>query len=478
MSWDNDPCSHPLPFECTYILLQAPHKSRCMTTTWLTNCTDAPPGKDFIYQSSTTGSPSVPPPQYTPLRFAPSLNLAPQWPLSHSQSMGPGSMVENFENIPPMSVPSPHGEKGSALKRRRDEPAQTYTGDKRPRQGQAHAHLNQRPEQSRTSYDPTQSTSLAPSRMYDPSVGTYVHLPQESATSAAPDSYVTFRAPSLPGAARYEQQLLESCGPTPTSFTTFAHNSYLPERAAVQPSNSLSFAKHQPHQQHNQREMFHDPKSSVPKQHTGISEIPRGTQQNPVELLSSPEPEVSITKSKKKRGKNKFYAVAAGHVPGIYTEWSDVERQIKGYSGNSHHGFATETEARAWLEEHGTVSKAHSDHSYTTDRAPHRKSSHLDPAVEQLTHETLLSSDGYSNLTPADGVKMQSSSDAPEFIPFPPTSQWAVPPQYQTSAVGANADVVPIVEPPLCKEQADLVDLILSRRNVFYTGSAGCGKFP
>lgn len=34
----------------------------------------------------------------------------------------------------------------------------------------------------------------------------------------------------------------------------------------------------------------------------------------------------------------------------------------------------------------------------------------------------------------------------------------------------------PKTEPELCQEQQDLVNLILSGRNVFYTGSAGCGK--
>jgi DNA replication protein DnaC len=33
-----------------------------------------------------------------------------------------------------------------------------------------------------------------------------------------------------------------------------------------------------------------------------------------------------------------------------------------------------------------------------------------------------------------------------------------------------------IVEPPLCEEQQQLVNTIMTGRNVFYTGSAGCGK--
>lgn len=40
----------------------------------------------------------------------------------------------------------------------------------------------------------------------------------------------------------------------------------------------------------------------------------------------------------------------------------------------------------------------------------------------------------------------------------------------------AFKDVTSKCDPPLCQEQMDLIQVIMSRRNVFYTGSAGCGK--
>ncbi|MDO9041102.1 MAG: ribonuclease HI [Desulfocapsaceae bacterium] len=47
--------------------------------------------------------------------------------------------------------------------------------------------------------------------------------------------------------------------------------------------------------------------------------------------------------------KKKFYAIAIGHRPGIYDNWPEAEKQVKGYAGAKFKGFTDRAEAEAWL---------------------------------------------------------------------------------------------------------------------------------
>ena len=42
----------------------------------------------------------------------------------------------------------------------------------------------------------------------------------------------------------------------------------------------------------------------------------------------------------------KFYAVKQGRQPGIYTTWSDCQKQTVGYKGAKFKGFVTKEEAQ------------------------------------------------------------------------------------------------------------------------------------
>ncbi len=45
----------------------------------------------------------------------------------------------------------------------------------------------------------------------------------------------------------------------------------------------------------------------------------------------------------------KFYAVAVGRVPGLYSVWEQARRQVDGFAGARFKGFSSRGEAEAWL---------------------------------------------------------------------------------------------------------------------------------
>ena len=50
------------------------------------------------------------------------------------------------------------------------------------------------------------------------------------------------------------------------------------------------------------------------------------------------------------RGRKKYYAVRVGFKPGLYTEWSEAEKQVIGYNGAEYCSFKLKREADKYLK--------------------------------------------------------------------------------------------------------------------------------
>ncbi|KAI9894817.1 MAG: hypothetical protein M1814_000036 [Vezdaea aestivalis] len=65
--------------------------------------------------------------------------------------------------------------------------------------------------------------------------------------------------------------------------------------------------------------------------------------------IAQHQPFVDMDSQRKKGSKYEFYAVKAGHQPGVYTQWSDCLEQVTKYAGAQYKGFNSQAEAVAFV---------------------------------------------------------------------------------------------------------------------------------
>lgn len=177
--------------------------------------------------------------------------------------------------------------------------------------------------------------------------------------------------------------------------------------------------------------------------------------------------ESTIVKPKKTR----YYAVTVGREVGVYCDRETVKGLVQGHSGGNYKKFKTEEEALAYFDQHQVQTEE--PPFMPSEFDGHGLGSSL-PGYEQyaryvgtIPHEPGPFSDNPSFERTAAVHSHQMSS-------FHMRSPYA---PEDLKPVDLGQDFTPQdVGPKLVPEQQNVVDLILQGHNVFYTGSAGCGK--
>lgn len=114
----------------------------------------------------------------------------------------------------------------------------------------------------------------------------------------------------------------------------------------------------------------------------------------------------------------KYYAVAVGRQPGIYTQWfgpAGAKAQVEGYQGARYKGFATIEEARLFVREQAAQQRRGSVSAKPTKRSP--RSTDMAPAAD-AEGRVVIYTDGSSLGNPGPGgygVVMPGASGDREF---------------------------------------------------------------
>jgi energy-coupling factor transporter ATP-binding protein EcfA2 len=337
-------------------------------------------------------------------------------------------------------------EEPNVQKRKRyEDPGLDSTADeKRIRQARTHANRHHETQQYWPDYDVSYQPAPIASRECVSSSTYYAYSPfdQQTARPPAASTYTTTGPISLPGAALYRQQQFGHAPlplPIPVGAAEAARARERVFTALTAAPISSETHRHQAIASLPERHVLRRPYPDIRDQLVGSSVVPTGSQHDPFEIESSPEVAQAIRPSKQR--KKKFYAVIVGRVPGIYDDWDEVERQTTRFKGAKQQGFPTWEEAEAFFEVNMRTTTLQYDYR-------------------------------------GDAIKRHELPAAAQQVQKHPTDfEYGPPPYTEKAAAPARVAITPAEPEPVLKaEQQKVVDLILQGHNVFYTGSAGCGK--
>lgn len=127
----------------------------------------------------------------------------------------------------------------------------------------------------------------------------------------------------------------------------------------------------------------------------------------------------------------KYYAVAAGRSPGIYTTWAACSTQVSGFSGSVYKSFNTETEASRFISQKtsSSTSRTITGVSKKINRSSLQKSSvstvvENDDSCITIYTDGACKSNGHANALAGCGVFYGINDSRNKSVKLPPHSDF------------------------------------------------------